>query len=243
MYLENVVFDATEPRAIGRFWESALGTEQLTDEPAGYETRLAVPDGPVLDLCFQQVSEPPVGPQRLQLQLAAGEEPGRREERLLALGARAADGGAFVDPGGNPFRLAGQRTAYDDGPLAALALEVADPVASRDFWAWLSGWTPAGPDRQDGHDGHDGPVALQHPSQRGPLLELRPEAAPKGQGKNRIHLDVRLERGDDTDALAREVADRGGREVLHPEWGSLPWRFFEDPSGNEFCLLPAPVSA
>jgi len=41
MYLENLVMDATEPQRLGRFWEAALGGERLTDEPDGFETRLA----------------------------------------------------------------------------------------------------------------------------------------------------------------------------------------------------------
>ena len=69
MYLENIVFDATDPQALGRSWEARLGTEQLTDEDAGYETRLAVPDGPYLDLCFPRVPEEPTGPERLHLEL------------------------------------------------------------------------------------------------------------------------------------------------------------------------------
>ena len=40
VYWENVVMDAVEPRVVGRFWEAALGSETLTDTPAGYETRL-----------------------------------------------------------------------------------------------------------------------------------------------------------------------------------------------------------
>src|SRR4051812_38799893 len=40
--LENVVVDATDPQTLGRFWETALGTETLTDEPDGFETRLTV---------------------------------------------------------------------------------------------------------------------------------------------------------------------------------------------------------
>ena len=72
-----------------------------------------------------------------------------------------------------------------------------------------------------------------------PLLELCPEPAPKGTAKNRLHLDVRLETGDDPDGVAAGIAERGGRE-LHPEWGELPWRSYADPSGNEFCVLPAP---
>jgi hypothetical protein len=48
VHLETVVFDAIDPQAFGRFSETALGTETLTDEADGFETRLAVPDGPVL---------------------------------------------------------------------------------------------------------------------------------------------------------------------------------------------------
>jgi hypothetical protein len=209
VYFENVVFDATDPQTLGRFWETTLGTETLTDEQAGYETRLAVPDGPVLDLCFQRVGEPPTGPRRLHLRLTGG------GEQLLA------------DPEGNPYTVAAEPAAYaDTGPVAALVLDVADPDRDRDFWSWLTGWV-----RVEGG-------ALRHPSHRGPALELRPEAEPKTSGKNRIHLDVRLEAGDDADAIARGIADRGGRE-LHFEWGDLPWRHFADPSGNEFCVLSA----
>ncbi|MCM3659903.1 hypothetical protein M3148_02665 [Georgenia satyanarayanai] len=77
-----------------------------------------------------------------------------------------------------------------------------------------------------------------YPSRRGPLLELWPEPAPKGDAKNRIHLDVRLEPGDDVDAVAAGIIARGGRE-LGPGWGDLPWRVYADPSGNELCVLPA----
>ena len=59
MFLENLVTDAVEPQRLGRFWEAALGGEQLTDEYEGYETRLTVADGPVLDLGFQRVPQPP----------------------------------------------------------------------------------------------------------------------------------------------------------------------------------------
>jgi len=53
-----------------------------------------------------------------------------------------------------------------------------------------------------------------------------------------MHLDVRLEAGDDPDAIADGITERGGRE-LHPAWGVLPWRVYTDPSGNELCVLPA----
>lgn len=237
VYLENVVFDATDPQALGRFWETALGTETLTDEADAFETRLTVPDGPAIDLCFQRVPEPPAGPQRLHLDLRGAEAQRDVVERLLGLGARHADIGQgqvpwvlLADPEGNPFCVMEGGTAYvDTGPVAALPLDVADPDRQQDFWSWLTGWVPV--------EGC-GLLILRHSSHRGPLLELCPEAAPKGPGKNRMHLDVRLEPGDDANAVARGIVDRGGRE-LHPGWGDLPWRVFADASGNEFCVLPS----
>jgi hypothetical protein len=192
VYLENVVFDATDPQALGRFWETALGTETLTDEADGFETRLVVPDGPVIDLCFQRVPEPPGEPQRLHLDLKGAKEQQQVVERLLALGASHADIGqgqvpwmVLADPEGNPFCVMEERAAYvDAGPIAALPLDVADPDRELGFWSWLTGWVPV--------EG-SGLLSLQHSSQRGPLLEVCPEVEPKGQGKNRMHLDVRLE--------------------------------------------------
>lgn len=237
MYLENIVFDAVDPQRVGRFWEAALGCEPLTDEAGGYETRLAVEGGPVLDLCFQKVAEPNAGPHRLHLDLAGGAQQAEVVDRLLGLGARHLDVGqgdvpwvVLADPAGNPLCVMEERTAYDDtGPLAALPLDSADPDRDTAFWAWLTGWVPV-----------DGvaPGSLRHPSLRGPLLELCPEVAPKGTAKNPIHLDVRLEAGEDADEVAAAIAEHGGRE-LHFDWGDLPWRHFADPSGNEFCVLRA----
>ena len=83
--LENLVFDALEPQRLGRFWEALVGGERLTDEPDGYETRLTVGGGPVLDLCFQRVSEPPTAAPRLHVDLSAGVRQAEEVERLLAL--------------------------------------------------------------------------------------------------------------------------------------------------------------
>jgi hypothetical protein len=237
MYLENVVVDAVDPQALGRFWEAALGTETLTDELAGFETRLEVPGGPVLDLCFQRVPDPPVEPLRLHLDLRGGAEQQQVVERLLGLGARPADIGqgdvpwvVLADLEGNPFCVMEERATYvDSGPLAALPLDVADPDRDQEFWSWLTGWVPV----EAG-----GLRSLRHPSLRGPLLELCPEDRPKGSAKNRMHLDVRLEAADDADQVAQAIGDHGGRE-LHFDWGDLPWRHFADPSGNEFCVLPS----
>lgn len=237
MYLENIIFDAVEPQRLGGFWEAVVGGERLTDETDIVETRLAIEGGPELDLCFQQVPNPPTSEPRLHLDLLGGDQQADEVERLIGLGARHIDIGqgdvpwvVLADPEGNPCCVMENRAAYaDTGPIAALPLDSADPDREAKFWSWLTGWTHL----------PESPRSLRHPSQRGPLLEFCPEPAPKGTGKNRIHLDIRLEAGDDPDEVAAGIAGRGGRE-LHPEWGELPWRIYTDPSGNELCILPAP---
>ena len=237
MYLENLVMDAVEPQRLGRFWEAVLGSERLTDEPDTYETRLVVDGGPVLDLCLQRVPEPPSEPLRLHLDLLGGTRQHEEVERLLGLGARHLDIGqgdvpwvVLGDPEGNPFCVMEERAAYaGTGPVAALPIDSADPDRDAAFWSWLTGWTDVA---------GVAPRSLRHGSLLGPLLELCPEPSRKGTAKNRLHLDVRLETGEDPDDVAAGIAQRGGRE-LHPGWGELPWRHYADPSGNEFCVLPA----
>jgi hypothetical protein len=238
MYLENLVLDAVDPQRLGRFWEQALGTERLTDEPDGFETRLAIEGGPVLDLCFQRVPDAPADPLRLHLDLRGGDRQAEVVDRLLELGARRLDIGqgdvpwvVLADPEGNPCCVMEDRAAYvATGPVAALPLDSADPDRDAAFWSWLTGWTDAP---------GVAPRTLRHPSRRGPLLELCPEPARKGPAKNRVHLDIRLETPDDPDDVAAGIASRGGRE-LHPAWADgLPWRIYADPSGNELCVLPA----
>lgn len=237
MFLENLVMDAVEPQRVGRFWQAVVDGEQLTDEHEGYEMRLAVEGGPVLDFGFQRVRQQSSEPSRLQLEVLAGGPADETVERLVSLGAERRDTGSgttgsgvvLADPEGNDFRVTeGQPELVNTGPIAALRLASADGDRDRDFWAWLSGWGAAGP------------TSLRHPSRRGPQLVLCPESAPKGAAKNRIHLDIRLERGDNPDDVAAGIEQRGGRE-LHLGWGDLPWRHFADPSGNELCLLPAPA--
>ena len=238
MYLENVVIDAVEPQVLGRFWEAVVGGETLTDAPGIFETRLAIEGGPALDLCFQPVPEPPSEPPRVHLDVLGGARQADVVDRLIGLGAQELDIGqrdvpwvVLADPEGNPLCVMEPRAAYvDTGPLAALPLDSADPDRDAEFWSWLTGWTAVA----------DAELrSLRHPSLRGPLLELCPEQTPKGTAKNRMHLDVRLDSGDDPDAVAASIAEHGGRE-LHLGFGELPWRHYADPSGNEFCVLPAP---
>ncbi|GAB3548946.1 VOC family protein [Arthrobacter tumbae] len=236
MYLENLVFDAVDPQRLGRFWEAVVGGERLTDELDGFETRLTIEGGPVLDLCFQRVPDASHLPPRLHLDLPGGSRQKEEVDRLIGLGARHLDIGqgtvpwvVLADPEGNPCCVMDDRAVYSEsGPIASLPLDSSDPDRDAAFWSWLTGWTQV--------DG--APRILRHPSMRGPLFELCPEPEPKGQEKNRMHLDVRLEAGDSFDEIATGIAERGGSEI-RPDWGELPWRIFSDPSGNELCVLPA----
>jgi hypothetical protein len=240
MYLENLVIDAVDPQRLGRFWEAVVGGERLTDVPEGFETRLAIEGGPVLDLCFPRVPEPYAEPPRLHVDLTGGSRQAEEVDRLLGLGARHLDIGqgdvpwvVLADPEGNPCCVMEDRVAYaGSGPIAALPLDSADPDRDAEFWSWLTGWTEVP---------GIAPRSLRHPSLLGPLLELCPEEAPKGAVKNRLHLDVRLEAGEDADAVEAAIAEHGGQR-LRTDWGELPWRSYTDPSGNEFCVLPAPRS-
>jgi hypothetical protein len=237
MYLENLVFDAVDPQRLGRFWEAVVGGARLTDVPEGFETRLSIEGGPVLDLCFQRVPEASSERPRLHVDLSGGSGQTDEVERLLGLGARHLDIGqgevpwvVLGDPEGNPCCVIEDRAVYaQSGPIAALPLDSAQPDRDAPFWSWLTGWTEVA---------GVAPRSLRHPSGRGPLFEFCTELAPKGTTKNRLHLDIRLETGDDPEGVAAGIAERGGREI-YPEWGELPWRHFADPSGNEFCLLAA----
>jgi hypothetical protein len=227
--LENIVWDARDPRRLGRFWMAALGAESLTDEPDLVEARLHLGDDAFLDLCFPRVASPSPSPGRLHLDLSGGPRQQAVVRRVLDLGAEHADVGRGVvprvvlaDPEGNAFCVLEDRAAdRDTGPIAALPLHSTDPERDAAFWAMLTGWVPS-----------DGPATLRHPAGVGPLLELCPEPGPK-RGKNRLHLDVRPDARDD--GIVDRVLERGATPLSEPS--DFPWRVFADPSGNEFCIL------
>lgn len=80
-------------------------------------------------------------------------------------------------------------------PVGALPIDCVDAEASARFWQRATGWV-----RED----RDGP-ALRHPSGRGPLLEFCPEPHAKTR-KNGLHLDLRLEAGEDHPGKAGAVS-------------------------------------
>ena len=112
--------------------------------------------------------------------------------------------------------------------MAAVPILGTDPANDAAFWAELSGWSEyAG----------SAPQSLRHPSGRGLVLEFFAAQHPK-HAKNQLHLDLRLEADDDAAAVVDRVEALGAHPLV-TDWGDLPWQSFTDPSGNEFCILPA----
>lgn len=240
MYLENLSFDCADPNRLGRFWAAAVGAEELTVEPDGYECRLTLGEGQYLDLCFGPPTDPgPADNPRLHLDLLGGHNQQQLVDRLFSLGAiRRNDPGdaelpwvVLLDTEGNPFCVMESRPEYrQTGPIAAIPIDSADPQRDADFYAELTCWQQA--------TGRAGIPTLRHPSGAGPLLEFCVEPSAKNQ-KNILHLDIRRQGTDPSlDELTARITELDGQPFEHT-WGDLPWTIFLDPSGNEFCILHA----
>jgi hypothetical protein len=111
---EQVVVDAADPVALGRWWAEALGWVVVNDAPQEYEIR-PEPDR-VPGLLFTPVPEAKTVKNRLHLDFRPVDQ-AAEVSRLLALGARHADVGqgdeswvVLMDPEGNEFCvLSGRR--------------------------------------------------------------------------------------------------------------------------------------
>jgi hypothetical protein len=186
---------------------------------------------------FVPVPQPKAGKNRVHLDLASRspEHQAGLVGRLRALGARPGDVGqgdvpwvVLADPEGNEFCVLEPREVYaGTGPVAAVVVDSADPAAIAGFWELASGWVRA---RSD-----DGFVAFRSPQGAGPYLELLrvPGLNPV---KNRVHLDLAPQRGEDQAAAVRRLRDAGARPAGIGQ-GEVPWVVLADPEGSEFCVL------
>jgi hypothetical protein len=112
---EQVIVDAADPVALGRWWAEALGWVVVGEESDGFEIR-PEPDR-LPGLLFTKVPEAKTAKNRLHLDFRPVDQ-AAEVDRLLALGARHADIGqgdeswvVLQDPEGNEFCvLAPRRT-------------------------------------------------------------------------------------------------------------------------------------
>jgi hypothetical protein len=240
--LVHLVVDAADPRRLADFWAAVLGWQAQDEgggefgiEPAGYR----YPDPAAVPLTFVPVSEPKTAKNRVHVDLATESDAHQQAEvdRLLALGARPAAIGqagdlpwvVLADPEGNEFCvLEPQPTYADHGLYGGIVLDCADPGTLAGFWELAAGWTRAG-------GGQNG-VSLRSPAGTGPYLTLL-RAPDQKTVKNRIHLDVAPELGEDQQAALRELIAAGAKPADVGQDDTVSWHVLTDPEGNEFCLL------
>ncbi|MCZ0991191.1 VOC family protein [Streptomyces diastatochromogenes] len=110
---EQVIVDAADPVALGRWWAEALGWVVVDDASDEYEIRPA-PDR-LPGLLFVPVPEKKTIKNRLHLDFRPDDQ-AAEVARLLSLGARHADVGqgeqpwvTLADPEGNEFCVLGRR--------------------------------------------------------------------------------------------------------------------------------------
>ncbi|MCS0606184.1 VOC family protein [Streptomyces sp. LP11] len=110
---EQVIVDAADPAALGRWWAEALGWAVVDDSADEFEIR-PTPDR-LPGLLFVRVPEAKSVKNRLHLDFRPVDQ-AAEVTRLLALGARHTDIGqgeqswvTLVDPEGNEFCVLGQR--------------------------------------------------------------------------------------------------------------------------------------
>ena len=115
---EQVLVDARDPVALGRWWADALGWVVVEEAEDEFEIRPSPDQLP--GLLFGQSSDDKVIKNRLHLDFRPVDQ-GAEVERLLALGARHADVGqtgdepwvVLADPEGNEFCVLGARPGAD----------------------------------------------------------------------------------------------------------------------------------
>lgn len=114
--------------------------------------------------------------------------------------------------------------------LASVVIEAADPSAAAEFWYVMLGGT-AIPDGPQGR-------RLVGPEIGGCDLDLVFVPAHGAKtGKNRIHVDLATESPHEYQVLTSLAADIGAHVVDIGQGPAMPWTVFQDPDGNEFCVL------
>ena len=235
--LVNLVADAADAAASGHWWAEALGWEVTFETRHEVAVEPPEPGGLGIPLVFVPVADTKTVPNRVHLDLASPSAAAQAAlvARLLDLGAALADVDqgqvpwvVLADLDGNEFCVLEPRDRYrDTGPLAAVVMAAADPVALARFWAEAAAWPLVGAD--------DRLAALRHPSGRGPFLELVRSSAPKVT-KNRLHLDLAPHPGDDPATEVARLLDLGATHADIGQ-GKVTWTVLADPEGNELCVL------
>ncbi len=238
--LVQIAMDAQDDSAVGRFWAEALGWCVASEEPGVTNVEppgLVYPDPAAVYIDVIRVPEPKTVKNRVHVDLATISAAHQEDlvARLQGLGATLADVGqgdvpwtVLADPEGNEFCVLEPRAVYlDTGPIAAVAVDCADPRAMARFWGQAMDWTV--------HEVTDDHAKLRSAKGAGPYLEFLRTPDVKTV-KNRVHLDLRPYPGDDQAAEVDRLRALGATDVDLGQ-GDVPWTCLADPEGNEFDVL------
>jgi hypothetical protein len=240
--LVQVNFKARDDSALGRFWAQALGWGVSSEGPSVTNVEpvgLLYPDPVALCVDVVAVPDPETVKYRLHLDLATTSAAHQAElvARLKELGATPADVGqgdvpwtVLADPEGNVFCVLEPREIYrDTGPIAAVVVDCADPLAMARFWDEAMDWTL--------HEVTDDHARLRAAEGVGPYLEFLRTPGVRTWW-NRVHLDVAPYSGDDQEAEVARLWALGATDADVGQ-GDVAWKVLADPEGNEFCVLSA----
>jgi hypothetical protein len=117
--------------------------------------------------------------------------------------------------------------------IISVPIDSAHPQELAGFWADVLGWRIRTTGFQQTPHGPDGAV-LTAPEGGAFELDFRWVPDPKTT-KNRLHLDLEPDDGDQAGELERLLA-LGARRVDVGQDASVSWHVLADPEGNEFCL-------
>jgi catechol 2,3-dioxygenase-like lactoylglutathione lyase family enzyme len=233
-HLDALCFDAEGPAALARFWAEVLGWEGVDDSDGAVALLPTEKTG--FRLRFEPATAPAVTRNRLHLHLTS-ESPEHQEAtvaRALRLGAEHLDVGqrpeeghvVLADPGGNEFCVLppGNQFLAECGFLAEVTCEGSRAVGL--FWSEALGW-PLVWDQ-------DEETSIRAVGGSTNISWGGPPVAPK-VGRNRQHLDVRPDHGDQPAEVERLVSLGAARlDIAGCRPGSV---VLADPDGNELCLL------
>ncbi|HEX7131834.1 MAG TPA: VOC family protein, partial [Iamia sp.] len=197
--------DANEPLRLARFWAEALRWE-LGAETGG-EVALVPTDGTRFAIRFLPVPEPKTGKNVIHLDLTTSSVEDQTESvaRFIELGARPVDIGqdpeethvVLADPEGNELCVIEPTNEFlaGCGRLGSITCDGTPAVGS--FWSAALGW-PLVWDQ-------DEETAIRAPDGTGPFITWGPPVPPK-HGKNRLHLDIAPDDGDQRAEVDRLIA-------------------------------------
>ncbi len=111
------------------------------------------------------------------------------------------------------------------GRFLEVVIDVSDLERGGAFWMAVLGVESVGGDHR----------YLWLKEQPGALSIILQRVTEPKAGKNRVHVDLRV---DDLDAALARVEALGGRKVRYVEEPGERFIVVADPDGNEFCLVP-----